>query len=57
LTAFNVTIPGLQHAIKKLLCAGIRDKGSQLQDLREAKDALTAAIEELEQINKNIKYK
>jgi hypothetical protein len=32
LTAFGVTAPGLQHAIKKLLCAGLRDKGSTVQD-------------------------
>lgn len=28
LTAFAVTSPGVQHAIKKLLCAGIRGKGT-----------------------------
>ena len=44
LRAFNVTEPGLQHAIKKLLCAGIRDKGSYTQDLNEAQDAIQAAI-------------
>lgn len=48
LTAFNVTNPGLQHAIKKLLCAGLRDKGSRLQDLTEARDALDRAIEDYE---------
>lgn len=48
LTAFNVTSPGLQHAIKKLLCAGIREKGSRLQDLKEARDALDRAIEDEE---------
>src|SRR4051812_43998294 len=36
LEAFKVTCPATQHAIKKLLCAGIRGKGSQLQDLDEA---------------------
>src|SRR6185312_3071778 len=36
LSAFIVTSPGLQHAAKKLLCAGLRGKASRLQDLREA---------------------
>jgi hypothetical protein len=48
LTAFDVTSPGLQHAIKKLLCAGIREKASRLQDLKEARDALDRAIEDEE---------
>jgi hypothetical protein len=45
LDAFEVKCPGSQHAIKKLLCAGIRGKGSELQDLREARDAIDRAIE------------
>ena len=44
LRAFNVTEPALQHAIKKLLCAGIRGKGGLLQDLTEAIDAIQAYI-------------
>jgi hypothetical protein len=48
LTAFAVTCPGLQHAAKKILCAGIRGKGSRVQDLREARDALDRAIEDAE---------
>lgn len=48
LTAYAVTIPGLQHAAKKILCCGIRGKGDRLQDLREARDALTRAIEDIE---------
>ena len=43
--AFNVTCPARQHAIKKLLCSGIRNKGSELQDLEEARDAITRSIE------------
>lgn len=31
--AFNVTCPARQHALKKLLCAGIRGKGDELDDL------------------------
>lgn len=46
LSAYDVTSPGLQHCIKKLLCAGIRDKGNRLQDLQEARDALDRAIED-----------
>jgi len=45
LEAFNVTCPARQHAIKKLLCAGIRGKGDTLQDLRETADAISRAIE------------
>lgn len=43
LQAFNVVNPGLQHAIKKLLCAGIRGKGDVQQDLDEAIDAIKRA--------------
>lgn len=45
LVAFNVTCPARQHAIKKLLCSGIRGKGSELQDLNEARDAVDRAIQ------------
>jgi hypothetical protein len=45
LDAFKVTCPARQHAIKKLLCSGIRGKGSVLQDLKEARDAITRAIQ------------
>ena len=48
LLAFGVADPGRQHAIKKLLCAGIRGKGDEGQDLREARDALDRAIQEAE---------
>lgn len=49
LDAFAVTCPARQHAVKKLLCSGIRGKGSVLQDLREARDAITRAIQMEEQ--------
>ena len=42
--AFEIKEPGIQHAIKKLLCAGEREKGSYFQDLQEAIDAITASI-------------
>ena len=45
LEAFVVNCPARQHAIKKLLCAGIRGKGDSLQDLREARDAVDRAIQ------------
>ena len=45
LDAFQVTCPARQHAIKKLLCAGLRGKGDVVQDLEEACDAVTRAIQ------------
>lgn len=45
LKAFGVTCPARQHAIKKLLCAGLRDKGSALQDLTETLAAVSRAIQ------------
>jgi len=45
LEAFNVQCPARQHAIKKLLCAGLRGKGDSVQDLSEARDAVVRAME------------
>jgi len=45
LVAFGVSCPARQHAIKKLLCAGLRGKGDELQDLVEARDAVSRAID------------
>ena len=45
LVAFNVTCPARQHAIKKLLCSGIRGKGDVLQDLKVCRDAIDRAIQ------------
>lgn len=45
LEAFNVVCPARQHAIKKLLCSGIRGKGNAVQDLEEARDAVERAIQ------------
>jgi hypothetical protein len=42
---FDVRCPARQHAIKKLLLAGQRSKGDELQDLREARDAVDRAIQ------------
>lgn len=49
LEAFNVTCPARQHAIKKMLCAGIRGKGDVIQDLSEAGQSIKRAIEMEEQ--------
>lgn len=45
LEAFNVTCPAIQHAIKKLLCCGIRNKGNKQDDLTGALAAINRAIE------------
>ena len=45
LECYEVTCPAVAHAVKKLLCAGLRDKGDRLKDLREARDAITRAIQ------------
>ena len=45
LHAYEVLCPARQHAIKKLLCAGLRGKGDTLQDLTEARVAIDRAIE------------
>lgn len=45
LVAFNVTCPARQHAIKKLLCCGNRDKGGEMADLIGAEAAISRAIE------------
>ena len=44
LEAFNVTCPARQHAIKKLLCAGLRNKGDAESDLAETLCAVERAI-------------
>lgn len=40
LSAFNVTDPALQHAIKKLLCMGLRGHKDTITDLDDALDSL-----------------
>lgn len=45
LEAFKVECQAVGHAIKKLLCAGMRGKGNVLQDLIGAQAALARAIE------------
>ena len=42
--AYKVECPAVQHAVKKLLAAGQRDKGSYLADLIGAQAAISRAI-------------
>lgn len=44
--AFDVTGAGQQHALKKILCAGLRGKGDRMKDLNEAIDALRRAVDQ-----------
>ena len=48
LKAFGVTCPAAQHAVKKLLCAGLRGQKSAEQDIEEAASSCRRAIELLE---------
>lgn len=45
LKAFDVTCPATQHAVKKLLCSGIRGHKDLTTDLIEAKESIVRAIE------------
>ena len=45
LELFDVTDPCLQHAVKKLLCAGVRGVKDQNKDIQEAIDSLQRALE------------
>ena len=45
LEAFGNPPAPVAHAVKKLLCCGIRGKGDNLQDLKEARDAITRMIQ------------
>jgi hypothetical protein len=47
LHAYDVKSHPRAHAIKKLLCAGIRGKGSELQDISEAIDALQRDLKQI----------
>lgn len=42
---FEVTSGPIHHAVKKLLCAGLRGAKSRIQDLRESLDAVQRAIQ------------
>jgi hypothetical protein len=45
LQAFGVSCPAVQHAVKKLLCAGLRGAKSAEQDISEAANSCRRAIE------------
>jgi hypothetical protein len=45
LRAFDVTDPAIQHAIKKLLCTGIRGHKDTRQDLEEAIQSIERALD------------
>jgi hypothetical protein len=45
LRAFNVTDPAIQHAVKKLLCTGIRGHKNSKQDLQEAIQSIERALD------------
>ena len=47
LTLFKVTEPCIQHAIKKLLCAGQRGDKNIIKDITEARDTLNRHLEML----------
>ncbi len=49
LTLFKVNDPCLQHAIKKLLCAGDRGDKSMIKDITEARDTLNRHLEMLDE--------
>lgn len=45
LTLFNVSNPCIQHAVKKLLCSGIRGTKTNETDIREAIVSLNRALQ------------
>jgi len=47
LSLFQVNDPCIQHAIKKLLCAGDRGDKSMIKDITEARDSLNRHLEML----------
>jgi hypothetical protein len=49
LSAFLVTDPAIQHAIKKLLCSGLRGYKDFRQDVTEAIQSLNRCLEMLEE--------
>lgn len=54
LEAFKVTCPARQHAIKKLLCSGIRGTKDASQDLEEARASITRALQmEMQRVEQN----
>lgn len=57
LELYNVTDPCVQHAVKKLLCAGNRGAKTEEQDIIEARDTLNRKLEMIEENTKqNLRY-
>lgn len=52
LDLYEVTNPALQHAIKKLLCAGKRGEKDYRKDLKEALDSIDRALVMLDEDEK-----
>lgn len=52
LDLFGVTQPALQHAVKKLLCPGLRGAKGYAKDLQEAIDSIERALEMYYEDNK-----
>jgi len=49
LSLFQVNDACIQHAIKKLLCAGDRGDKSMIKDITEARDSLNRHLEMLQE--------
>lgn len=49
LSLFKVNDSCIQHAIKKLLCAGDRGDKSMIKDITEARDSLNRHLEMLDE--------
>lgn len=45
LVAFDVQCPAMQHAIKKMLCSGLRGHKGSVQDKTEAIESIKRSIE------------
>ena len=45
INCLNITDPGLQHAVKKLLFCGTRGKNDSISDMKEAIDAIERSID------------
>lgn len=54
IVAFGVTCPALQHAVKKVLCAGVRGNKTTTDDLNEAIISLQEALKFVEAEEPNV---
>ena len=54
LDLFAVTSPSIQHAVKKLLCAGSRGAKDYEKDLREAVDSIHRALQMIAEDDRKI---